>query len=84
MNDFIVTSSNALNVTSGISGNSLAAPRVAGAAALIKHKFGTNSANTKQILLSTADDLGAVGTDPVFGRRLLNVGRALSPVGTLR
>lgn len=62
-------------------GTSFAAPRVAGAAALVMQKFGTNAVNTKNILLNTADDLGAPGVDNVFGHGKLNVHRALSPIG---
>ena len=94
-NDFIVTVSNPLyNANTDVSdhiddvsfsahGNSYAAPRVAGAAALVMHKFDTNAANTKSILLETADDLGAPGVDDVFGHGMLNIGRAMSPVGSL-
>ena len=64
-------------------GSLFAAPKVSGAAALVHHKFGTNNVNTKQILLETADDLGEAGVDAVFGHGLLNVERALSPVGHL-
>src|SRR6185369_10622122 len=34
------------------------------------------------ILLNSATDLGAVGTDAVYGRGLLNVGRAFQNQGT--
>ena len=64
-------------------GTSFAAPKVTGAAALVVQKFNTSAANTKRILLTTADDLGAPGVDPVFGHGALNVTRALSPHGTL-
>ncbi len=64
-------------------GTSFAAPRIAGAAALVISKFGTNAANTKQILFQTATDLGEAGVDNVYGNGLLNVGAALSPIGEL-
>ena len=65
-------------------GTSYAAPIVTAAAALVMDQFGTNAVQTRDILLDTADDLGAPGTDAIFGRGRLNVHRALSPIGTLR
>ena len=84
MNDFIVANGENSAQHANGTGTSYAAPRVSGAAALVIHKFDTNAVNTKQILLQTADDLGAPGVDPVFGHGRLNVGSALSPVGNLR
>ena len=65
-------------------GTSFAAPIVTAAAAVITETFGTNAVRTRDIILNTADDLGAPGTDAVFGRGRLNVHRALSPIGALR
>lgn len=63
-------------------GTSFAAPRVTGAAALVRHKFpNLNGAALKQVLLQTADDLGQPGVDNVFGYGELNILNALSPVG---
>lgn len=63
-------------------GTSFAAPRVTGAAALVRHKFpNLDGAALKQVLLQTADDLGAPGVDNVFGYGKLNILNALSPVG---
>ncbi|MEL7454125.1 MAG: hypothetical protein AAGJ50_12225, partial [Pseudomonadota bacterium] len=42
-----------------------------------------SAAETVEIILESATDLGAPGTDPVFGRGLLNLGAALEPSGTL-
>ena len=81
MHDFIVASGHSL--TENRNGTSFAAPRVAGAAALVIHKFNTSPVNTKQILLESADDLGAPGVDPVFGHGKLNISAALSPIGHL-
>ena len=65
-------------------GTSFSAPRVAGAAALVRHKFPKlNAPQLKQVLLQTADDLGAAGPDEVFGYGRLNVLGALSPIGKL-
>ena len=85
-NQFIVTSSDYITTASDgePDGNSLAAPRVAGAGALVRQKFpnlsGSQAATT---ILHTADDLGAVGIDSIYGHGKLNVGKALSPVGNL-
>ena len=81
MHDYIVASGHSL--TDNRNGTSFAAPRVTGAAALVIHKFNTSAENTKQILLETADDLGAPGVDPVFGHGKLNISAALSPIGHL-
>lgn len=68
-----------------MSGTSMAAPAVAGAAALVTGYWPYLKANqVANILLSTADDLGAPGTDAIYGRGMLNVSRALSPTGTLK
>ncbi len=61
-----------------VRGTSLAAPQVSGAAALVWQAFPyfTNDL-VRQTLLGTADDLGAVGPDPVFGYGELDVGKAV-------
>ena len=68
----------------GARGTSFAAPIVTATAALVMDQFGTNAVQTRDIILNTADDLGAPGTDAIFGRGRLNVHRALSPIGALR
>ncbi len=66
----------------GLLGTSFAAPQVSGAAALVLHNAPFLSANeVVDILLRTAVDLGAPGTDPIYGRGLLNPSAALMPVG---
>lgn len=65
------------------SGTSMAAPAVAGAAALITGYWPYLKANqVAAIMLNTADDLGAPGVDAVYGHGMLNVNRALSPQGS--
>ena len=65
-----------------VSGTSIAAPTVAGAVALMAQAFpNLTSAQIVDLLLRTADDLGAPGVDPVYGRGLLNIGRAFAPQG---
>lgn len=66
-----------------LSGTSMSAPAVSGAAALITGYWPYLTANkVAAILLNTADDLGAPGVDAVYGRGMLNVNRALSPLGS--
>lgn len=64
------------------SGTSFSAPTVSGAVALLAQAF-PNLTGTRiaEILFASADDLGAPGTDPVFGRGRLNIARAMSPIG---
>jgi len=66
-----------------MSGTSMAAPAVSGAAALVTGYWPyLRASQVAAILLNTADDLGAPGVDAVYGHGLLNVNRALSPVGS--
>ncbi|HVI54700.1 MAG TPA: S8 family serine peptidase [Luteibacter sp.] len=59
-------------------GTSLAAPQVSGAAAVVMQAFPTLSVNSvRQIILGTADDLGAPGPDAIYGYGALDVGRAI-------
>ena len=85
-NQFIVTSSDEVTTASDgtPSGNSYAAPRVAGVGALVRHKFpNLSGSQTATVILHTADDLGATGVDAVYGHGKLNVGKTLAPVGNL-
>jgi hypothetical protein len=64
-----------------LSGTSAAAPQVSGLAALILGKWPQLSGvQAGQVILNTARDMGASGTDPVYGRGLVDVQAALSPV----
>ncbi len=59
-------------------GTSMATPHVAGLAALIwTMNSGMTHSEVRQILQSTADDLGAVGKDDYFGYGRVNAQRAL-------
>lgn len=67
-----------------LSGTSMAAPVVTGAATQIKGRWGHLTApEIAELLFTTATDLGAPGTDAVYGRGLINVGAAMDPVGGL-
>ena len=65
-----------------VSGTSFATPTIAGAAALLAGAFpNLTGAQIVEILLSSADDAGAAGTDSVFGRGILNIQAAFQPKG---
>jgi len=64
------------------SGTSYAAPAVSGAIALLAQAFpNLSAAQLVDLILRSADDAGAPGTDPVYGRGILNIGRAFAPAG---
>jgi len=64
-------------------GTSMAAPHVAGLAALLISKGVTGPAAVQQIMQSTARDLGTPGYDSVYGWGLINAAAALgAPVAT--
>jgi hypothetical protein len=66
------------------SGTSFSAPVISGAAALLASAFPNLSGQQiMQILFASADDAGAPGVDPIFGRGILNIERAFQPQGAL-
>ena len=80
-NDFIVAHDDILSAGDG-AGTSFAAPRVTGAAALVRQKFPLlNGQELKSLLLETATDIGTPGPDPVYGMGKLDLSNALSPQG---
>lgn len=65
-----------------LSGTSMAAPVVAGAASILKSAWPhLTNLQISDILLSTATDIGDPGTDDVFGKGLLNVSAAVNSYG---
>jgi len=64
------------------SGTSFSAPIVAGAVALLAQAFpNLTGAQIVDLLLRTTTDLGAAGTDAIYGRGELNLARAFQPQG---
>lgn len=92
MADFFLVAPGEKIVSTGInggtvtlSGTSMAAPFVTGAFALLAQKYPFLAGRgIAQILFVTADDLGAPGTDPIYGRGLVNLEKAMAPIGSLR
>lgn len=89
MNRFLVAPGEFMLVDDGaggvtrMSGTSFAAPLVSGAIALIQDRWPwlvEKPLDVADIILKTTTDLGAPGTDPVYGRGMLNVEAAMSPV----
>ena len=80
----IVMGANGQGGYSLASGTSFAAPIISGAAAVIKDAFPYMDApEITALMFTTADDLGAVGVDDVYGQGRLNLNAATSPgVGT--
>lgn len=67
-----------------VDGTSFSAPIISGAAALLRERFPLLLAEQiVDILLVSATDLGAAGTDAIYGRGLLNMAAAAAPLGVL-
>ena len=65
------------NFTIGLNGTSQASPHVAAVAALLVERLGRNNpAHVRAAIKATADDLGKVGADPIYGAGRVNVARA--------
>jgi Subtilase family len=65
------------------SGTSFSAPVVAGAVALLAQAFpNLTGAQIVDLLLRTTSDLGATGTDSIYGRGELNLAKAFAPQGS--
>lgn len=61
----------------GLSGTSMAAPHVAGVAALIASEGDTSPSRIRAVLQQSADDLGQAGTDPAYGKGRVNAAAAV-------
>ena len=89
MNRFLVAPGEWILVSDGAggvtrqSGTSFAAPQVTGAIALLQGRWSwlkSYPRETADIVLLTAKDLGAPGVDAVYGRGLLDITAAQSPI----
>jgi subtilase-type serine protease len=67
-----------------LSGTSMAAPHVTGALGLLFERFPYLDAQVRDVLLTTATDLGAAGVDDVYGWGLMNLAAAVEGYGSLR
>lgn len=70
--------------TRAFSGTSASTPYISAASALVRQLWPQlSAADTVRVLLESATDLGLPGTDPIYGRGLLNIGAALQPLGAV-
>lgn len=79
----LVDDGSGTGTTTRASGTSFAAPLVTGTIALMHSRWPwleQHAAATSEIVLESARDLGAPGTDAVYGRGLLDTEAALSPL----
>ncbi len=78
----VVTQADGSRVNYVFSGTSFSAPQITGAIALLRQAFPNLSAkDSVDILLSSARDAGASGTDAVYGRGILDIAAAFAPRG---
>ncbi|NBX03838.1 MAG: hypothetical protein EBR02_07265 [Alphaproteobacteria bacterium] len=68
-----------------MSGTSMAAPEVAGAAGLLaaRWKILLTNGTLRSVLTTTATDLGASGVDATYGSGFVNLVKAFQPIGDL-
>lgn len=79
----VTTGSDGGKYVTVVSGTSFAAPQITGAVALLAQAFpNLTGAQIVDLLLKTARDAGAAGTDAVYGRGILDIQRAFHPQGT--
>ncbi len=68
-----------------MSGTSMAAPHVTGALGLLMERFPyLDNAQIRDVLLTTATDLGDPGVDDVYGWGLINLAKGIDGYGSLR
>lgn len=65
-----------------VSGTSFSTPQIVGAVALLAQAFpNMTGQQIVDLLLRTARDGGAAGTDPIYGRGILDIANAFAPQG---
>ncbi len=68
-----------------MTGTSMATPHVTGALALLMERFPyLDNAQVRDVLLTTATDIGAPGVDDIYGWGLINLKKAIEGPGLLR
>lgn len=79
----VTTNPSGQQVITLVSGTSFSTPQIAGAVALLRQAFpNLTAAQTVDLLLRTARDAGAAGTDTTYGRGILDIANAFAPQGT--
>lgn len=79
----LITTSGGQQFVTVFSGTSFSAPQVSGAVALLAQAFPNLTATQiVQIILESATDAGATGTDAVYGHGILDIAAAFAPQGT--
>ncbi|WBY16425.1 S8 family serine peptidase [Erythrobacteraceae bacterium WH01K] len=79
------TARDGLSFVTVFSGTSFAAPQVSGAVALLAQAFpNLTGAEIVEIILESARDAGAAGSDTIYGQGILDIGAAFAPIGTTR
>ena len=79
----ITTDDNGNRFVTLFSGTSFSAPQVSGAVALLAQAFPNLTAQEiVEIILTSAQDLGAAGVDEIFGHGVLDIAAALAPSGS--
>jgi hypothetical protein len=78
-----ITTQNGSRFVTVVSGTSFATPQIVGAAALLAQAFpNLTGLQIVDLLLRSARDAGAPGTDAIYGRGILDIANAFAPQGT--
>lgn len=81
----IIDSENTQYVYGTKTGTSMAAPHITGALGLLMERFPyLDNAQVRDVLLTTARDLGAPGIDPIYGWGMVDLRKAIEGYGSLR
>ena len=79
-----ITTRNGSQFVTVVSGTSFSTPQIVGAVALLAQAFPNLTGQAiVDLLLRTARDGGAAGTDAIYGRGILDIANAFAPQGTM-